>query len=59
MPRGRFPAIGEPLAQHLGRWLRVVGPALEKIVDVGEGVYIVSMASGGHAVLYWDKRKRK
>src|SRR5215471_19503701 len=45
----RSTTIGEPVTEDVGRWLRVVGQALEQIADVGEGVDAVAMTGRCHA----------
>ncbi len=39
------PPVGKPSSQHLGRWLRVMGQALQQVLEVGEGIHLVTVTT--------------
>ena len=46
---GRLPAVRQPVTQGFGRWLWIMGEALQHIVQVGEGVDPMAVTRRGHA----------
>ena len=47
--RRRFSAVGQPVAQRVGRWLRHAGQAFEQITQVSKNIYAMPVAARRHA----------